>query len=183
MWHPLWVSVNFQGVCVTQQICMLKVQASYGPNRPMMCVNYAFCIIFEWYFDHVYFVFCSVYKFHYILESVYWFYSKVVPLAYLPVWCCACYFVRFDLSVNYLLHLVSTLYSLYSQMWVQYLSIITLWQYVLAIKWTDIWHRSDLTELWLRVQITSDGVVKENVCGRNLEVWNTIYKIHICLII
>ena len=38
-----------------------------------------------------YFVFCLcfVYKFHYILESVYWFHSTVVPLAYVPVWCCA----------------------------------------------------------------------------------------------
>ena len=40
-------------------------------------------------------------------------------LAYVPVWCCACYFVKSDLTVNYLSHLVSALCS-------QALSIIPL---------------------------------------------------------
>ena len=75
--------------------------------------NYAFCIIFEWYFV---LVFCLC--FMHILKSVYWFHSKK-PLAYVPVWCCACYFVKSDLTVNYLSHLVSALCS-------QALSIIPL---------------------------------------------------------
>ena len=53
--------------------------------------------------------------------------------------------------MNYLSHFVSALCSLA-------LSIIDIWQYLLAIKMGRNLHRSDLIELCLRVQ--NDGIVK-----------------------
>ena len=67
------------GVCYPTNLC-INFHASY---RPTMCVKYAFCIVFEWYFVYVLFCLCFMYKFHYILESVYWFHSK-------PPYICAC---------------------------------------------------------------------------------------------
>ena len=67
--------------------------------------------------------------------------SIVNPLAYLPVWCCACCFVRFDLLVNILPHLVSASCSLYSQ-WAKFLYFVcqsfNILAVFFAIKWTEI---------------------------------------------
>ena len=51
-------------------------------------------------FCHCIFVFvlCINYNIFHPLWDQYT--DSIVPLAYVPVWCCACYFVGFDLSVN-----------------------------------------------------------------------------------
>ena len=54
------------GVCYPTNLCV-NFHVSYGPIGPTMCVNYAFCIVIF----VLIFCLCFVYKFHYILESVY----------------------------------------------------------------------------------------------------------------
>ena len=72
---------TFQGVCVTWRSVCINFHASCSPMAHTRCVNYAFCIIFEWYFVLV-FCLCFVYKFSPSMESVYWFHS--------PPCICAC---------------------------------------------------------------------------------------------
>ena len=96
-----------EGVCYLMNLC-INFHASY---RPTMCVKYSFGIVFEWYFCpgilsmfNLLFLYI-VYKFHPLWDQ---YTDSIVPLAYVPVWCCACYFVKSDLSVNNLSHFVST---------------------------------------------------------------------------
>ena len=103
------------------------------------------------------------------MESVHWFHSKLP--AYVPVWCCAliCQVSSHsELSVTFGHYIVwsSPVYHSFGGHW-------------LIIKWADIWHKSDLTELRLRVQITSDGMVKEKHLWQEFcEVWNTFQIIY-----
>ena len=90
------------GVCYPTNLCMncrlhMDLCQTYG-----VC-NYAFCIII---FVLV-FCLCFVYKFHYILESVYWFHSKVVHLANMPV-----FVLCLNLSSQWILcHILSVHYA------------------------------------------------------------------------
>ena len=87
---------TFRGcVLPNESVCKFScfVWAYQTYNVCKWCILYCFWMIFV-----LVFCLCFMYKFHYILESVYWFHSIVVPLAYVTVWCCACYFVRFDVS-------------------------------------------------------------------------------------
>ena len=114
---------------------MHKLHALY---RPMTCVNYAFCIVIL--SSYLSFVSCMNFtKFSPLWDQ--YTDSIVNPLAYLPVWCCACCFVRFDLLVNNLPHLVSVSCSLYSQ-WAKFLYFVcqsfNILAVFFAIKWTEI---------------------------------------------
>ena len=78
------------GVTSTVSFCQLSGGVCYPMNLCIYCrlrmdlcqtygvCNYAFCIVFEWYFVLV-FVFCFMYEFYQIftsMGSVYWFHSK-----------------------------------------------------------------------------------------------------------
>ena len=69
----------------------------------------------------------------------------------MPVWCCACYFVGFDLSVNNLsVHFV-----------VSYANHSTYWWVLFTIKWAENLDKSDLTELKeIYDRATYNGLVK-----------------------
>ena len=95
MWHPLYVSVNFQGGVCTQWIHMHICMLCMVPIDLQQCAIIAFCIIFEWYFVLVLFYFVLlclhfVYKFSPLVESVYWFHSSPCILGLF-------WSVRFDL--------------------------------------------------------------------------------------
>ena len=145
MWHPLWVSVNFQGVCVTQQICAYNCHASYRPIGPMMCVNYAlycFWMIFSSYFV---FVSCMNFiKFSPSVGSVYWFHSTVVPLAYVPVWCCVLIWQVWSQWI--ICHILSVHYIV---TYANHSPLVGIDLYKMGRNLD----RSDLTELWGRFDI------------------------------
>ena len=67
----------------------------------LLCFVYKFIMFFHSYNYNIFYPLWNQYT-----DSI------VNPLAYVTGWCCACYFVRFDLSVNNLSHFVSTLCSL-----------------------------------------------------------------------
>ena len=89
-----------ESVCLKCRLRM-DICQTYGVcNYALYCFWMVFC-------PHILsFVSCINYNIFYHLWDQYT--DSIVPLAYMPVWCCACYIVRFDLSVNYLSYFVST---------------------------------------------------------------------------
>ena len=73
---PTVSSCQLSGGVLPNKSYTYNFHASCSPMGYTTCVNYAFCIIFEWYFVCVLFsfLFCFVYKFP--------------PLIYVPVWLC-----------------------------------------------------------------------------------------------
>ena len=152
-----------------------------------MCVNYAFCIIFKWYFVQVLklsFVFVSCINLYQIF-TLYGI-SILLPLYNSPLHMCLfgavsvhlsslsqwiiCHIICQDIMLVHLCH---------SQWWP--LAGIWLMLYI----WTDYLDiKSDLTELWGRFdnpiyisKRNGHGLVKKLfVAGFLHEVWNTTYK-------
>ena len=80
--NQLPLRYQHESMCIIFMLCVALCQ-TYDS------VNYAFCIIsLNDFCPHILSLFCFMYRFHYILESVYWFHSIVVLLKYVPVWCC-----------------------------------------------------------------------------------------------
>ena len=65
-----------------------------------------------------------MYKFYLLWDQ---YTDSIVPPVYVTGWCCACYFVGFDLSVN---NLSGTFCS-------QLCQSSNIWWYLLAIKWAE----------------------------------------------
>ena len=92
-----------ESICMN---CMLHMGSYYTYDVCKLCILYHFWMIFV-------LVFCPcliyysyiVYKFHPLWDQ---YTDSIVPLAYVPVWCCAYYFVKLDLIVNILSSLICT---------------------------------------------------------------------------
>ena len=78
---------TFRGCVLPNESICIDFHVSYGPIGPTTCVNYAFCIVFEWYFVLV-FCLCFVHKFH----------SKVAPC--ICAWLVLCLNLSSRISVN-----------------------------------------------------------------------------------
>ena len=92
------------------------------------------------------------------MGSVYWFHSTVVPLAYVPVWCCVLIWqVWSQWIICHILSVHDVVTYVICHFWQRFLHFMCqssyIWQYLLAIKMGRKWYKkSDLTELHLRVQ-------------------------------
>ena len=142
-------------VTSTVSFCQISGGVCYPTNLCINCrlcmelcwtyrvCNYAFCIVFEWYFVLI-FCLCFMYKlniFHPLWDQ--YADSIVKLLAYVPVWCCVLIWQVWSQWI--ICHILSVHY------------VVTYANHTFGRHWIIInrqifWHKSDLTELPLRVQ-------------------------------
>ena len=128
------------------QIFMLCVALCQTYNSVKLCILYC-------YFVHVLFCLCFMYKFITFFFFPPWdqYADSIVPLAYVPVWCCVCSFVKSDLTVNYLSYFISTYAVTYANH--------TFGGHWLVINRTDIWHKIRLDQATRKEWWASENVL------------------------
>ena len=68
----------------------------------LVCVLFCLCFVYKFMFFRIYIKLKISSNFHPLWDQ---YTDSIVPLAYVTVWCCACYFVRFDLSARFDLYI------------------------------------------------------------------------------
>ena len=161
-------------MCITQQIYARIAGFVWTYVGHMGCVIMHFVSFLNDFCPCILSLFCFVYRFHYILESVYWFHSIVVPLAYVPVWSCV---LIWQVGSQWIICHILSVHEVIS---VANQNLLAVFSYYKIGRYFDI--KSDLTELHFRKLRQSNILwAGETFCGRNFhEVWNTL---HIYLII